>query len=249
MSARGDRTREHLLDTAEQLFAERGIAGVSLREVRLAAGARNTAAMQFHFGDRDGLFVALTERHMPRIAQIQQTRYDQTLAHVSGEDPRGLVEVLVRPVADYLTVGPSQRAWVQIMGDLASQPDLHLKEMISVTPEAGLRAGMLLHRQLTRTLPDALARERIIILAQASVHLTADHARLLDDPVTSRRHATTDEFVTNLVDMLTAALFAAPSNGPTTSHRRRPPESIDPADTFPSTRSPAETERGTQPPG
>jgi AcrR family transcriptional regulator len=208
MSARGDKTREHLLDTAERLFAARGIAGVSLREVRLEAGARNTAAMQFHFGDREGLFVALTERHMPRIAEMQQALYDDALAHGRDREPRGLVEILVRPTADYLTLGSSERAWVQIMGDLASQPDLHLKEIISVTPEAGLRAGALLHGQLTATLPDRLARERIIILAQASVHLTADHARLLDDPATSRRHSGTDDFVTNLVDMLTAALFA-----------------------------------------
>jgi AcrR family transcriptional regulator len=217
MSARGDKTREHLLDVAERLFAERGVAGVSLREVRLAAGARNTAAMQFHFGDRAGLFRALTKRHMPRIAEIQLALYEQAVAQGADDDPRCLVEVLVRPTADYLTMGPSERAWVQIMGDLASQPALHLKQMTSNTPDAGVQAGAQLQRQLTRTLPDAVARERIIILAQASVHLTADHARLLDDPATSRRHTTTDEFVTNLVDMLTAAMFA-PATAPTNTN-------------------------------
>jgi AcrR family transcriptional regulator len=217
MSARGDKTREHLLDVAERLFAERGVAGVSLREVRLAAGARNTAAMQFHFGDRAGLFRALTKRHMPRIAEIQLALYEQAVAQGADDDPRCLVEVLVRPTADYLTMGPSERAWVQIMGDLASQPALHLKQMTSNTPDPGVQAGAQLQRQLTRTLPDAVARERIIILAQASVHLTADHARLLDDPATSRRHTTTDEFVTNLVDMLTAAMFA-PATAPTNTN-------------------------------
>lgn len=208
MSARGERTRAHLLDVAERLFAERGTNAVSLREVRIAAEARNTAAVQFHFGDREGLFLALIERHMPRIAEIQQQLYDQAVANGTDEEPRALLEILVRPIADYLTLGPSERAWVKIMGDFASQPDLHLKEMVSVTPEAGLRAGAALHRQLAETLPDRLALERIIMLAQASVHLIADHARLLDDPVTSRHHDATDVFVDNLIDMLTAALFA-----------------------------------------
>ena len=228
MSARGDRTREHLLDVAEVLFAQRGIQGVSLREVRIAAGARNTAAMQFHFGDRDGLLLALTERHMPRVAELQQTLYDETVAAGEEEDPRRLVEILVRPATDYLILGASERAWIQIMGDLASQPDLHLKEMISVTPEAGLRAGALLYRQLSRTLSGPLARDRIIVLAQASVNLTSDHARLLDDPVTSRRHRGTGEFATMLVDMLTAALFAPASDDaakpapPAANGRRKP---------------------------
>jgi AcrR family transcriptional regulator len=208
VSSRGDKTRSHLLDVAEQLFAERGTNAVSLREVRLAAGARNTAAVQFHFGDRDGLFAALIERHMPRISEIQQSLYEAAAARGVDDQPRAIVEILVRPIADYLAIGPSERAWVKIMGDLASQPDLHLKQMLSVTPEAGLRAGRELHHQLAQTIPDQIARERIIMLAQASVHLSADYARLLDDPTTSRHHTTTDAFVDNLVDMLTAAMFA-----------------------------------------
>src|SRR3954462_6587369 len=111
MSARGDKTREHLLDVAERLFAERGIAGVSLREIRIAAGARNTAAMQFHFGDRDGLVDALMARHMPRITALQQRMYDLMVAEDRAADRRSLVEVLVRPSADYLSWGPSERSW------------------------------------------------------------------------------------------------------------------------------------------
>ena len=38
----------------EQLFAERGFRGVSLREIGLAAGQRNNSAAQYHFGSRLG---------------------------------------------------------------------------------------------------------------------------------------------------------------------------------------------------
>src|SRR4051794_28452532 len=102
MTARGDETRNHLLDTAERLFGERGVKGVSLREIRLTAGARNTAAIQFHFGDREGLLQALYARHMPRLAEHQQALYDALIASGREDDPRSLVEVLVRPSADYL---------------------------------------------------------------------------------------------------------------------------------------------------
>jgi AcrR family transcriptional regulator len=53
--ARGRATRELILIAAERLFAERGIAAVSLRDVGAAAGQKNNAAVQYHFGDKENL--------------------------------------------------------------------------------------------------------------------------------------------------------------------------------------------------
>ena len=64
-------TRELLIETAERLFAERGIHGVSLREIGLAAGQRNNGVTQYHFGDKAGLVVAIFER---RAAEVNARR-------------------------------------------------------------------------------------------------------------------------------------------------------------------------------
>lgn len=208
MTVRGQKTREHLLDTAERLFGERGVAGVSLREIRIAAGARNTAAVQFHFGNREGLYAALTKRHMPGIAALQEEFYDDMVQRGLEADPRALVEVLVRPAADYLTRGPSERAWVKIMADLAQAPSLRLKLMVVVAPPAAQKVGAVLYEQLTREIPAELARERVVAMAQIAVHMCADRARLEDEPDNSRRHVTGAVFVENLVDMVTGALLA-----------------------------------------
>ena len=40
-TARGERTRERILDAAEEIFAERGFAGATLRDVAAAVGVRN----------------------------------------------------------------------------------------------------------------------------------------------------------------------------------------------------------------
>lgn len=60
-TGRGD-TREQLVAAAIRLFAERGVHGVSLRAVGEAAGARNTAAVHYHFGDRETLLKAAVDR-------------------------------------------------------------------------------------------------------------------------------------------------------------------------------------------
>ncbi len=208
MTARGDQTRNHLLDVAEQMFGERGVNGVSLREIRLASGARNTAAIQFHFGDREGLVHALTARHMPRIAELQQDLYDAMVREGRDEDARSLVEVLVRPIADYLRLGDSERAWVKIMGDLGAAPELEAGDMAHIAPEPALLVSRRLYDRLAEAVPPDVALERMVVLAQFAVHLCADRARLEDSPAESRAHAPTDLFVENLIDMVNGALFA-----------------------------------------
>jgi AcrR family transcriptional regulator len=56
-----DETRESLLDAAEQVFLERGVARASLDEVARVAGCTR-GAVHWHFGDKLGLFLALDER-------------------------------------------------------------------------------------------------------------------------------------------------------------------------------------------
>ncbi|PHK95572.1 TetR family transcriptional regulator [Pseudoroseomonas rhizosphaerae] len=56
-----DETREALLDAAEQVFLDRGVARASLDEVARVAGCTR-GAVHWHFRDKLGLFLALDER-------------------------------------------------------------------------------------------------------------------------------------------------------------------------------------------
>ena len=51
-------TREQLLDAAERVFRERGVAGSSLAEVASAAGVTR-GAVYWHFRDKADLFAAM----------------------------------------------------------------------------------------------------------------------------------------------------------------------------------------------
>lgn len=102
---REDATRTLLLDTAERLFAERGIAAVSLREVGARAGQRNNSAAQYHFGSKQGLVEAIIAvRSVPidrrRAALLAALPADPTL-----ED---LLRVVVLPLAE--TIGSREAA-------------------------------------------------------------------------------------------------------------------------------------------
>ena len=73
--------REGLLDTAERLFAEGGVAATSVRAITSAAGA-NVAAINYYFGSREGLLrelisrrqVPLNQERLRRLALCQAAR-------------------------------------------------------------------------------------------------------------------------------------------------------------------------------
>jgi TetR/AcrR family acrAB operon transcriptional repressor len=54
-------TRERLLDTAEQVFLERGVARASLQDIASAAGVTR-GAIYWHFKDKAELFIAMMDR-------------------------------------------------------------------------------------------------------------------------------------------------------------------------------------------
>jgi AcrR family transcriptional regulator len=213
MTSRGDSTRAALLDTTELLWGSRGVRAVSLREIRLASGAKNSAAIQFHFGDREGLIDALIARHMPRLETIQQRIYDDMVADGRQEDERSLVEVLVRPSGEYIARGPSERAWVKIISDLLSEPDLEMSHLVQVAPEPAMKATRLIHRKLTERMRPAVANARLVVLAQGVVHVCADRARRVDNAPVTTTYVGADAFVEVLVDMMHGAMFAPASVG------------------------------------
>ena len=50
--------REKLLVAGTELFAKKGFAGVSIRELAIAAGV-NSALISYHFGGKEGLYEAV----------------------------------------------------------------------------------------------------------------------------------------------------------------------------------------------
>jgi len=61
-------TRDRVLDVAEQLFAERGLDAVSIRDITGRAGI-NLGAINYHFGTKEKLILAVLERRMVPLRQ------------------------------------------------------------------------------------------------------------------------------------------------------------------------------------
>ncbi|MEP7047557.1 MAG: TetR family transcriptional regulator [Ilumatobacteraceae bacterium] len=123
MSQRGERGRQALIEVAEQLFAERGIESVSMRDISAAAGQRNHSAAQYHFGDRAGLVAAVFDHRMREVNLRRHGRLDDLEANGSAGDLIGLVDATIRPLVEVVaeTAGWYARFLVRTRWDAFAQ--------------------------------------------------------------------------------------------------------------------------------
>ena len=95
-------TRVRLIEVAERLYAERGVNGVSLREIGAAAGQRNTGAARYHFGSKEELLDAVWRHRMEPVDARRRAMLAELDAEGRGDDLRGLAEAFLLPLSEQL---------------------------------------------------------------------------------------------------------------------------------------------------
>ena len=98
-------TRTRILDAAEQLFAERGFRGTSIRAITDLAGA-NLAAVGYHFGSKaESSLAAVARRVIEPINAAQCAGLDRLLARTPHLRTVELVAAFAGPLFDEMPGG------------------------------------------------------------------------------------------------------------------------------------------------
>jgi len=165
-------TAQQLLLTAERLFAEHGLGGVSLRQIAVEAGSANNSAVAYHFGSKEGLVEAIFAYRLPQLLQ----RRELLRARVAPGDLRSRLEAHLLPV--YEIAESREGAYLsfleQLGRDASSQPLL-------ANPEAE-RSQALFLADVHPLLPDVdpwLRHLRIQQVQLLSLHTAAERERAL----------------------------------------------------------------------
>ena len=99
--AAGRSGKERILDAAEQLFAQRGFYGVSLRDITQAAGV-DVALVGYHFGGKRELFTAVFERRAggtePRAPRAARGRAARRAARRPSVE--AIVNAFIQPLLE-----------------------------------------------------------------------------------------------------------------------------------------------------
>ena len=131
------RSREAILDAAEQLFAARGYDAASLEEIgRLAGVSRGTP--RYFFGAKEDLYRAVLTRVL--TAEAAMLLAVQERARAAGDGPEATVAALVESFVDFLIARPTFVRLVEreaasggrILGEVAAETEAVQSGMASL---------------------------------------------------------------------------------------------------------------------
>ncbi len=196
-------TRTRLIEVAERLFAERGIAAVSLREIGATAGQRNNSAATYHFGSKQKLIDAVFEYRMARINQRRLAML-AALDHVGrGEDIRAVAEALVYPVAETIT---ERSHYARFIAQAFSDPVRSGLMSLQLDVMESARHVWVRFDRCLRGVPRPIRAQRLVAAGAFFVTTLAQHERDLHQGTTEV--PPTAVLVSNLVDMMVGLLTA-----------------------------------------
>ena len=124
MGEQDQETRARLLNAAARLFAERGFAKVTVRDICKKARA-NVAAVNYHFGGKDGLYQAVMRMAMETMQATTEA------ARTAGRNlpPEERIRAYVSVFAERL-LGIQHETWIhQLMLREMSDPTPALKQV------------------------------------------------------------------------------------------------------------------------
>lgn len=165
-------TRERILGVAETLFARHGFAGASLRQV--TAGAKvNLAAVNYHFGSKDGLIEEVFRR---RLDELNRER----LAALSAANARAdatledVLDAFIRPALNQSQQASGGGAFVRVLARAYAEHDERLRRFLSENYGHVLREFATVFARFLPHLDKEELYWRLDIIAGAVTYAMAD---------------------------------------------------------------------------
>ena len=118
-------TRERILVTAERLFSERGIEGVSVRAILAEAGA-NVALAHRYFGGRDGLIEEVLRRAVGPLNERRLLLLDEVEARGNRATVEDVLRALFAPGIRWLFEQPDR---ARLLAQLQTATDPKLRAL------------------------------------------------------------------------------------------------------------------------
>ncbi|MFI9386961.1 TetR/AcrR family transcriptional regulator [Kutzneria sp. NPDC052558] len=190
----GDRTRARLVESAEQLFAERGVDSVSIREVNRHAGLA-PSAVHYHFGSKQTLLDAVIGRLGTAVNEAIAVEAKALLDRAEPPTSRELVDLAATPLLAAVTADPVRGPrWLKVVSTLT------WRDSSRIWPE--MREMQV--RLLSRAYPDVPDGDRLLRFAIAFATLTQVLAMAPADDDASR-----ERYVGACLDFVTTGLDGA----------------------------------------
>ena len=205
-------SRERILDAAERLFAEKGVASASLREIGAAARA-NPGSLYFHWKTKAELVREVFRRRLAPLDAERMRRLEAAEAsHAPGPVPlEDVLEALVGPMLG-LVAGTDRggTGFLRLLGRTYNEPDRELVRMLRHDHGATLERFRDALARAVPELPEEQLFVRFHFALGALAHTLGSDASWQLVVGARRRSASWEEVLGELMPFLVAG-FGAPS--------------------------------------
>jgi len=199
--------RERILDAAEQLFAEQGISGTSLRELTRTANV-NLASVHYYFGSKDALLDAVIERRAEPVNERRQRALAGLQSGGRCPEVEAILEAYFRPAVTAIPASGERQRLGRLVARIEAQPPQlveglfrkHFGEVSSQFVDA-------LHRALPH-LRSALVADRFRYAAGLFSFLFSGNFDLDTLPGHEREPQSLEDELTSAVGFLAAGIRA-----------------------------------------
>ena len=204
INSASERTLLKIILAAERLFGDQGIDAVSLRQINIEAGQKNSSATHYHFGNKKTLINAIYDYRMENVNR-------RRLRLLEGADLDGnlqsLVEAMVYPIVDEIDGSEGGQHYVRFLAQMIGSPSVDLQALWSSTHGSALNTILKKIEALMSDLPADILGQRFGLAVAQIIHALADRERLRNNPaIDFQKYGAL--FAANLVDCLTGALSA-----------------------------------------
>ncbi|MBN8726391.1 MAG: TetR family transcriptional regulator [Xanthomonadales bacterium] len=183
-------TRERILSVAEDLFARHGFAGASLRQVTAAARV-NLAAVNYHFGSKDGLIEEVVRRRLDDLNRGRLAALEATTRR-EGHVLEDVLDAFIRPALEQSTADDGGAAFVRVLARAWAESDGQLRRFLADNYGHVLREFALAFQRLLPTVDRDELHWRLDIVAGALTYAMAGFGMIQrregTSPTTHREH-------------------------------------------------------------
>jgi AcrR family transcriptional regulator len=191
-----DIAREKLILAGERLIAQQGLEGLSLRKVNLAAGQKNTSAALYHFGNKQGLLLAIFDYRLEHVDQRRHILLDEDESTVSA-----LMRAWILPDIEEINEAEGGSYHARFLGVVTNHPDFSFAELWSRPHASSFTRIINGLKKLLPELPSQILSIRFGMAMMQSICTMAEQER--------QQTISTPLFTCHLVDVMTA-IFTAP---------------------------------------
>ena len=175
--------KRRLLDAAEQLFAEQGFEAVSVRDITQQAQA-NVAAINYHFGTREGLLGLVATRYLTPVNAERLARLDNLERKWSGKavPVEEIIDAFVRPLIGIVRKSDlSERLFCKLIGRIFALQGVGLPPAVeSQARDLSERFARVLSKSLPSLSPEELAwRTHFVVGAMIHMLINQDMLKRL----------------------------------------------------------------------